>query len=348
MILSNKNIPFGTLPYETIDSVTRMQAKLFDKNPFLPFLPKIVEDDDIVKRTFSAIPGVKFNGKKIYLKIGSSEYKQSLEKLDKAYNKASKVTLEPYAIESPFFEKFLDLIKKFQSPNATINLLGPFTISQMLMNAAEEQVLADKSFRKLFIQAVAVKALWAIEKIKEVSPKTVPIIVLEEPLYGQFGMIKRANEEVTPELVTSVFAKVIERIKQAGALVAIHCKDKCDWKIPINAGVDIISFDAYNNPNNLCIIPENIEEFINRGGVINWAVVPVMTEALVKSLNLDFVTNRLVGSLEGLVIAGVPRELVYKSAVVSVQGDTEHLPLIFAEKALILSSQLSKKIPIKS
>ena len=347
MILSNKNIPFGTLPYETVEAVTRMQAKLFDKNPFLPFLPKIVENDDIVKRTFTSIPGVTFKGKKIYLKIGTPEYKQSLEKLDKAYNKASKFALEPYAIESPFFDKFLDLLKKFQSPNATVNLLGPFTISQMLMNAAEEQILADKSFRKLFIQSVAVKALWAIEKVKEVSPKTVPIILLEEPLYGQFGMIKRANEEVTAELVTSVFAKVIERIKQSGALVAIHCKDKCDWKIPINAGVDIISFDAYNNPNNLCIIPEAVIDFINRGGIINWAVVPVMNESLVKSLNIDFVTNRLIGTLEGLVIAGVPRDLVYKSAVVSVQGDTDHLPLIFAEKAFILSSQLSKKIPIK-
>ena len=40
------------------------------------------------------------------------------------------------------------MIKKFNSPNAIINLLGPFTISQMLMNAAEEQMLADKTFRK--------------------------------------------------------------------------------------------------------------------------------------------------------------------------------------------------------
>ena len=43
-------------------------------------------------------------------------------------------------------------------PNAVVNLLGPFSISQILINAAEEEMLIDKTYRKLFIQAVCVKA----------------------------------------------------------------------------------------------------------------------------------------------------------------------------------------------
>ena len=33
--------------------------------------------------------------------------------------------------------------------------------------------------------------------------------------------------------------------------------------VKIKAGVDMISFDAYNNPNNLCIIPDVIIDFSN-------------------------------------------------------------------------------------
>ncbi len=348
MKLVSRCMPLGKLPYESVSATTRMVAKFFEQNPFLAVLPKIDPRDCIETNTFSGMPGVKLHDKKITLKTGTNTYSQALAKLDKAFNTLDKALLENYAIESPFFQKYLSIIKKFKSKNAYINLLGPFTISQMLMNAAEEQMLTDKSFRKMFIQAICVKAIWFIEKIKEVNPETVPIVVLEEPLFSQFGMIKRENEDITPDLVTNMFSRVIEKIKSCGALVAIQSMEKCDWKIPINAGVDIISFDAYNNPNNLSIMPDTITEFLKRGGKINWGIIPVMTEPIVKSLNLDYVSKRLFSTMEGLIIAGVPEKLVYNSALVSIQGDVHELPIIFAEKAIILVNQLSKKIPTKN
>ena len=241
----------------------------------------------------------------------------------------------------------MQIIKKFKSKNAYINLLGPFTVSQILTRTAKEQILIDKSYRKLFVQAICVKAIWIIEKIKEVSPDTVPIIVLEEPLLAQFGVLKKEDEDVTLDIVTNLFVRTIEKIKSKGALVAVQSMDKCDWKIPINAGADIISFDAYNNPNNLCIIPETIIDFISRGGKVSWGIIPVMTEAMVKGLNIEYVANRLYATMEGLILAGVPEKFVYNSALVSIQGNVDKLPIIFSEKAIILSTQLAKRIPVK-
>ena len=348
MKLSTKYIPMGALPYENIDATVRMAAKLFDKIPYLPMLPKISEEETITNITLQNLPGVKIKDKKITLKVASTNYKNGLTKLDKAFNNPVRDNLEVFKIESAFMEKYFQMIKKFKPEVAIINLLGPFTISQILMTVAEEQMLVDKSFRKLFIQSVCVKALWAIDKIKNSNPDTKPLIILEEPLLGRLGDIKRENEEITIDLVTSLFARVIEKIKEHDAYVGVHCQGKCDWKIPINAGVDLISFDAFNNPNNLCIIPEQIIEFVSRGGKINWGIVPTEPESLVKSINAEYVLKRLLATMEGLVVAGVPEKFVYNSALVSVQGSTEKLPLIFAEKALILSTQIAKQIPHKS
>lgn len=347
MKLSTRCIPLGALPYESIETATRMAAKLFEKTPFIALLPKISENDNVTYHTLNGIPGVKIKDKKVSLKPTTTSYKSGLAKLDKAFLTPTVENLEPFAIDSVFFEKYLQMIKKFKSPNAFVNLLGPFTISQMLTNAAEEQMLTDKSFRKLFIQSICVKALWTINKIKEINPETTPVIILEEPTLGQLGNIKRENEEITIDLVTTLLSRVIEKLHEAGALVAIQCLEKCDWKIPINAGVDIISFDAYNNPNNLCIIPEQIIEFLERGGKINWGIIPTMTEAVVKALNIDYVAHRLCATMDGLILAGVPEKLVYNSALVSIQGDVNKLPIIFAEKAIILSTQLAKRIPNK-
>ena len=265
MKLYTRCLPFGALPYETIEAATKMEAKLFEKMPYLARLPKIDAEDNIIKRTFENFPGVKINDHEVVLKVSSNHYKQRISNLEKAFNHPKLEDLDHFGITAPFMDKYLQMIKKFEPPYALLNLLGPFTISQMLQNAAEEQMLIDKSYRKLFIQGICVKALWMIEKIKEISPKTTPIIMFEEPLLGQLGDIKRNNEEVTIELVTALFSRVFEKLHEAGAVVGVQCLDKCDWKIPINAGVDIISFDAYNNPNNLNILPEQIVEFIAMG-----------------------------------------------------------------------------------
>ena len=73
-----------------------------------------------------------------------------------------------------------------------------------------------------------------------------------------------------------------------------------------------------------------------------------MSESIVKALNIDIVTNRLFATMQGLILSGVPEHLVYNSALVSIQGNVDKLPLIFAEKAVILATQLAKRIPVKS
>ena len=120
--------------------------------------------------------------------------------------------------------------------------------------------------------------------------------------------------------------------------------DKCDWKIPINAGVDIISFDAYNNSSNLTILPDTLKEFLEKGGYINWGIVPVMSESVVKAINADFVYDKLKAAFAELSQVGVPAKLIHNSALVSVQGNMDNLPLIFAEKATILANQVALKI----
>ena len=114
MNLTTRCIPLGTLPYDSIESITRMEAKLFEKFPFVPLLPKMVSNDTLVNRTLENIPGVKIEDKKVILKTSSPQYKQGLKKLDKAFNHPKKENLEHFAINSPFIEKYLQMIEKFK------------------------------------------------------------------------------------------------------------------------------------------------------------------------------------------------------------------------------------------
>ena len=344
MKLKLKCLPFGSLPYTEEALVTRMMVRLFEKTPYLPLFPLISKDDTVLKRTIDKLPGISINGKKIVLNIVSPFFPADAEKMEVVYNNPYDEDLEDYSVESFFSDKFFKMIERVRPTEAIMNLQGPFSLSQIIVNREENQLLADKFYRKYIVQAVTLKALWFARKVKKLSNNTTPLIIFEEPKLNEFGVISKSNPDVTREIVINMLSRIIQTLKGAGAAVGIQSFNKCDWQIPIEAGVDLISFNAYTNPANISIISDKITKFLERGGYINWGIVPVMSETTVKSLTVDFLANRFMKTVQGLIDEGVKRELIYEHSMVSVQGEIHNLPLIFAEKALMLSSQLSERV----
>lgn len=349
MKISYRCMPVGSLPYDNNELATKMLVKLFERIPFLAMLPKASISENLYQRSLFNIPGIKFKDKKIIFKNNTEKFKNELLNLDIAFNTPTPDKLDHYQIETFFSKRYFEILERVQPAETIINLLGPFSVSQLLTkNSDEEQFLADKCYRKLVIQAVTVKALWIINKIKDIAPNTTPVIMLEEPFFNQYGNIKRETEEVTRDVIINMFSKVFQKIQENGGLAGIQCFEKCDWQLPIEAGVNIISFDAYNNPNNLNIITDKVNEFLAKGGRINWAIIPVINENTVKTLTIDKLYDLFIKTIENAISAGIDEKLAYNHAAVSVQGNIDHLPIIFAEKALILASQLGKRIPFKS
>lgn len=344
MKIATKYLPVGMLPYDNLKHTVGMVAKLYKEFPYIAFLPNMSLEDNIQNRTFKNTPGIIYNDSKISFNIGTQEYSKAMSLLNKAYNLPTPENLEPFAFNSIFLEKYFQIINKFQCPNACINILGPFTVSLILKSAAREQILADKSYRKLFVQSICVKALWVMEKMKQYCSDTVPVVILEEPEFYKFGKLKNEYGEDSGNIGMNLFERVIDKLKSHGAIVGVQCMDKCDWSIPIRAGVDLISYDAYNNPNNLAIIPDILTKFLQRGGMINWGIVPTLSDSMVKGLSVDYLHQRLLTTFDGVILSGVPADLLYNSALVSLNGDINHLTVMFAEKAAMLATQLGSRL----
>lgn len=341
-------LPVGALPYTTDKATTRMMVKLFENIPFLANLPEVSPEENILHRTLMNTPGICINDKKIIFDDEAPELKHKLVILDAAFNNPDEELISEFGFETFFLPKYYQIIERIKPAETVINFMGPFTLSQRITNKAGTQLLVDRYYRKLIIQTICVKALWIINKIKKLSPETRPLIMLEEPLLYKIGDIKRKNEDITQDIIVNMFAKIISKLHDYNGVVGIQCFEKCDWIIPIEAGVDLISFGAYNNPNNLNIIANKVNDYLACGGRINWAIVPVMNETIVKSLSSDYIYDRFTKTIEGLIVAGASEKLVYNRSLISIQGDVHKLPLIFAEKAMIIASQAAQKIPVKS
>lgn len=350
MKLNFKNLPTGNLPYVDIKLCKQMLLRLYENIPFLPELPLLDANDTILNRTFANMPCITIKEGKILLsEITDKNLNLTTVALDKIYNSTDINDFEKYSSETPFFNLYLEILKRIKPEYTIINLMGAFTFANSIFNKNASVLLTDRIYRKFIIQIITIKALWFIYKIKEASSNTKPIIIFDENLLYKYGTLKRTNEAITKETITTMFTKIFQKIQKAGGLVGVQSFEKCNWQLVLESdGVNLISFDAYNNPNNLNIIAEKINNFLAKGGYINWGIVPVMNENVIRSINIDTLYKKFTSTLEILASEGVSMDLLYKNSTVSVQGNLSKYPILFAEKALMLSVQLAKKMPASS
>ena len=341
-----KHVPPLFLPYSTLQPAERMFEKYFKQNPILPIFPNIDSCDSIFKRSVMNLAGIEVvNGKIKKFDYENKDVKKSFIVLDKAFETGNINELQNFCFESSYFRNFLDFIEKNKSKIAYINLVGPFTFALLLCKMENFELFENKVFRKFIVQSISVKAMWAIKKIKEVSLETTPVIILDEPLLKNLGELKNKVEEINSELIIALTSMIVEKIHAENAKVMYQSFEKCDWKIPVDSGVDIISFNADNYLDNLVIFKDKIKEFLQKGGQLNWAVVSGITEASIKGYSVDYLVKKMNFAFSQLIDAGISPKLVYNSATISINGDLSKLPIVIAEKAIILTSQIVQKIP---
>lgn len=351
MELNFRSFPYGSLPYESEQLCKQMILRLYENIPYFVELPLIDKKDNIINKTLDNIPSITMKDGKILLPECSSEqFLVALTKLDCAFNSDNPEDYTSYkANKTPFSDIYFAMLERIKPKFTIINLMGVFSLANSVFNRNASVLLTDKAYRKFLVQAVCVKALWFISQVKNVSPSTKPIILFEENLLYKFGTLKRTNDEINKDTVVTLFSKAFSRIQKAGGLVAVQCFEKCNWQLVFEAGnVNMISFNAYDNANNLHILAESVNRFLLKGGYINWGIVPVSSENSIRTLKFDTAYARIIDAIENLAKEGVSLDLLYKNATVSVQDNMANLPILFAEKALMIVNQISKKLPISS
>ncbi len=68
--------------------------------------------------------------------------------------------------------------------------------------------------------------------------------------------------------------EVFTAIHAEEALAGVHCCGNTDWSVLLATQVDILNLDAYNYLEYLALFPMELREFLDRGGVVAWGIVP--------------------------------------------------------------------------
>jgi len=341
-------LAIGSLPCDNLDEAMMLVKKDFSEIPFFPQLTNINKNEDMIIQILEGLPSfLASNIENFSVDTESDEFFEQLEEFfcdyEEVISGSNSGLLEKYGISEsfsssfPFFEK---IIKQTKPKYAKGQIAGPFTVATSISDKNGKSLVYDETLCDVIVKLLSLKVLWQIKRIKLANPDTTPIIFMDEPSLSQLGT--SAYLTISEDSVVEMLKSIVEIIKSNGGISAIHCCGKCDWSIPIKAGVNIINLDAFGFGQHLSIFSSDVNEFLINGGKIAWGLVPTLdTEALGK-VSIESLVERFEQCVKYLTKKGIDEKLIIDNSLVTSSCGAGSLSVEDAERAMNLVSDLSK------
>lgn len=340
----------GSLPHKSSDEAMEVVAQNFHQIPFFPQLANISRNEDMMLQFLEGLPSYSVDkSDKFVINFENEEFLVALEEFFSDYEEIisniDSPLLNKYAItpkSSSTFEKFIQFIKENKPYYAKGQIVGPFTLCTTLNDQNNRAVIYDETLRDIIVKLLILKVLWQIRRIKEANPFVTPIIFMDEPSVSQIG--SSAYLTVSENEVISMLKEVSDAIKLQGALSAIHCCGKCDWRVPIKTEVNIINFDAYTYGQNFNAYHKEISKFLNNGGKIAWGFVPTLDGEVLRKLNVEDLIRKFHKSVNYLTKNGLDEKLILDNSLITSSCGAGGLTRKDSELAMSLVKELSDRL----
>ncbi|MCU0289645.1 MAG: hypothetical protein MUF15_25040, partial [Acidobacteria bacterium] len=166
------------------------------------------------------------------------------------------------------------------------------------------------------------------------------ICFIDEPILSAFGSSTYIS--VKREDVVAHLEEMIAAIHADNGIAGIHCCGNTEWSILIDAGVDIVNFDAFGYGETIAIYPEAVKKHLERGGMLAWGVVP--TSKAIREQTVDSLVNHFEKMMDNLASKGIDKQLIAEQAIVTPSCGTGSMDPVDAEKVFEMVSLLSKAV----
>lgn len=223
------------------------------------------------------LPGVTIdeNAKEIYINTAKDTYPRELEA---AYEHYLAEDLDYFAITEDYACGLYEFIRRpssvFRIPFIKGQIIGPISFGLTVTDQNKRAGIYNEEFRDCLTKVLAARARWQIRKLRTASDegRDVKIIIfIDEPYLVSIGS---SFFGVRLEDVVKLINELVEAIHKEGAIAGIHCCGNTDWGLVLKTGIDILNFDAYNYLETIFLYRKELDNFLKKGGVLAWGIVP--------------------------------------------------------------------------
>jgi hypothetical protein len=219
---------------------------------------------------------------------------------------------------------------------------GPCTFGLATVDENKRALYYNEEFRDMIVKALAMKCRWQIQRLKPYAD--IVLCSVDEPILSGFG--SSAYVSVQRDDVVAMLSEVIEAIHGDGAIAGIHCCANTEWSILMDAGADVVSFDAFEFGETIAMYPDHVSRHLEAGKVLAWGLVP--TSAAIHEQTVETLIDHFEKLVDHLVDrAGVDRQLVREQALLTGSCGTGSMQLGDAEKVFELGGAVSAALRTK-
>ena len=341
----------GSMPFEDADYAVKVSMEKLNA-PIWPQLPKLGLFEQMEIQYSENIPcAVIDEEKKRMFFQTDGDYSEAFAEFYEQYMMAcdpdeGNGDCESMAISEGFSKGLYALDKALAAkggkiPWVKVQVTGPCSIALTIVDENKRAIYYNEEFRDVIVKAMVMKARWQIQKFSKYAENV--ICFIDEPILSAFGSSTYVS--VQRDDVVAMLNEVIEAVHADNALAGIHCCGNTEWSILIDAGVDIVNFDAFEYGETIAMYADSVKEHLNRGGMLAWGVVP--TSAAIREQTVETLEAQLEKVMDGLAATGISKDQIVQQAILTPSCGTGSLPEEDAECVFALLAELSDRMKEK-
>ncbi len=337
----------GSLPLESHAEATELILRYTPEIPLWPQLP-IYPEEGMIPQFISGFPGLDTCDGKTFINMSNSSFDEDFLAFYEEYVMVTEggqpLDKSRFTLPLDSAKGFYEFLKQTGTDSASFNGLkaqttGPFTFCTGVIDQEGKAIFYNEQLRDAALKLLALKAKWQIQQMKKNCDQT--IMFFDEPAlagYGSSAFITISNQDII-----TCFREVFEAVKEENALAGVHVCANTEWSLLFEAGVDIVSFDAYSYFDKFILYPDHLISFFNKGGIVASGIVPTSEDSIHKE-NIESLTTKWLDQKDQLVNLGIPEEKIFSQSLITPSCGTGSLSLEDATKVLELTQGVSKKL----
>jgi hypothetical protein len=330
----------GSLPYPRVEGASEIIMTSLREAPFWPQLPNRSYLENMYAQYAEQFPGMVIDvpGKQMFVDTEAPEYPEQLEAF---YARIIADDVDYFAISRNYAAGLWQVPPLWQQSRLPVKIIkgqvtGPVSFGMTVTTADKKSIIYDQTLADVLVKHLVMKSRWQEDFLQQIFPDRPVMMFFDEPYMVSFGT---AFCSLSREIVVAMLEEVFSAVK---GLSGVHCCGNTDWSLLLQTSVDVLNFDAYEYADNLFLYHEDLHRFIDRGGCLAWGIVPTGEAVLresAKSLFRQFADQ--VAQLESM---GFSRETILSQSFITPSCGCGSLPVLWAEKILQLTDELSTMI----
>jgi hypothetical protein len=339
----------GSMPFADVEKAVDVSLSKVADVPFWPQLPQLAFNEKMEMQYSEGIPCIVVDREKERMYFDTAgDYYDRLAEFYEIYMAAmdpetGNGNCAPMAITPAFSRGIYAMENRLRTlgrklPFVKVQTTGPCSFALTIVDENKRAIYYNEEFRDVVIKALAMKCRWQIRKFQPFAERV--ICFVDEPILSAFGSSTYVS--LKREDIVSHLAELIAAIHADGAISGIHCCGNTEWSILVDAGVDIINYDAYGYGETIAMYPDAIRKHLERGGMLAHGIIPTskaVREESVKSLEIRF-----EGLVDHLASRGLDRQLIVEHTLFTPSCGTGLLEPEDALRVFDLLDLLSKAL----